>query len=103
MGENENYEMEFNKSDGYMYGKNHEMFYANSLDVQTSITDFMINFKQSTPNGFLNNQKIIMNPSLAKQLRNALEQAILQHEEMHGDIKDIDTLQNEMSQFYGEK
>lgn len=97
-----NDELKFNQSDEYMYEENHEMFYANSLDVQTSITDFMINFKQSTPNGFLNNQKIIMNPSLAKQLKNVLEQALYQHGLMHGEVKDIDTLQNEMSNFYDE-
>lgn len=101
--EDNNFELEFNKSDEYMYGENHEMFYANSLDVQTSITDFMINFKQSTPSGFLNNQKVIMNPSLANQLKNALEQALYQHEQMHGKVKDIDTLQNEMSAFYDEE
>ncbi|GGH99144.1 MULTISPECIES: DUF3467 domain-containing protein [Mammaliicoccus] len=100
--ERNNDELKFNQIDEYMYEENHEMFYANSLDVQTSITDFMINFKQSTPNGFLNNQKIIMNPSLAKQLKNVLEQAFYQHEQMHGEVKDIDTLQNEMSNFYDE-
>ena len=50
--ERNNDELKFNQIDEYMYEENHEMFYANSLDVQTSITDFMINFKQSTPNGF---------------------------------------------------
>lgn len=95
-----NNEMTFEKSDGYINGEDFSMFYANSLDVQTSITDFMVNFKQSTPNGFLENQKIIMNPSLAKQLRNALNQAINQHEIVHGEVKDIDELQNEMSSHY---
>lgn len=103
MEDNTDYEVEFDQSDEYIYGENHEMFYANSLDVQTSITDFMVNFKQSTPNGFLENKKVIMNPSLAKQLKNALEQAINQHEKIHGEIKDIDTLQIEMSKYYEEE
>ncbi|MDW4104132.1 DUF3467 domain-containing protein [Staphylococcus saprophyticus] len=103
MSEETNYETNFEQSDNYIYGENHEMFYANSLDVQTSITDFMVNFKQSIPNGFLENKKVIMNPSLAKQLKNALEQAIYQHEKMHGEIKDIDTLQIEMSNYYEEE
>lgn len=103
MSEETNYETNFEQSDNYIYGESHEMFYANSLDVQTSITDFMVNFKQSIPNGFLENKKVIMNPSLAKQLKNALEQAIYQHEKMHGEIKDIDTLQIEMSNYYEEE
>ncbi|WP_225792888.1 DUF3467 domain-containing protein [Staphylococcus aureus] len=44
-----------------------------------------------------------MNPSLAKQLNKALEQALSQYENMHGKIKDIDTLQNEMSEIYGDE
>ncbi|WP_257784498.1 MULTISPECIES: hypothetical protein [Bacteria] len=44
-----------------------------------------------------------MNPSLAKQLKNALEQAVDQHEKMHEKIKDIDTLQIEMSNYYEEE
>ncbi|WP_426458394.1 DUF3467 domain-containing protein [Staphylococcus nepalensis] len=103
MSKETDYEINFEQSDDYIYGENHEMFYANSLDVQTSITDFMVNFKQSTPNGFLRNQKIIMNPSLAKQLKKALGQAIDQHEKMHGEIKDIDSLQIEMSNYYDEE
>lgn len=103
MSEETNYETNFEQSDNYIYGESHEMFYANSLDVQTSITDFMVNFKQSIPNGFLENKKVIMNPSLAKQLKIALEQAIYQHEKMHGEIKDIDTLQIEMSNYYEEE
>lgn len=102
MSEELNNDIEFNRSDDYIHGENYEMFYANSLDVQTSITDFMVNFKQSTPNGFLENQKILMNPSLAKQLKKALDQAIVQHESIHGEIKDIDTLQIEMSNYYEE-
>lgn len=102
MEDNTNYEVEFDQNDNYIYGENQEMFYANSLDVQTSITDFMVNFKQSTPSGFLDNKKVIMNPSLAKQLKKALGQAIDQHEKMHGEIKDIDSLQIEMSNYYDE-
>ncbi|MCE4990805.1 DUF3467 domain-containing protein [Staphylococcus hominis] len=94
-------EVELYKEDGYIHGENYSMFYANSLDVRTSITDVMINFKQSTPNGFLDNTKIIMNPSLAKELFNALNKAIVQHENIHGEIKDIETLQKEMNDFYG--
>lgn len=94
---------ELNNSESYLYGEDYKIFYANSLDIQASITDFMINFKQSIPDGFLNNKKIIMNPSLAKQLRNALNQAIYQHEQMHGEIKDIETLQSEMSKLYEEE
>ncbi|MFT2140084.1 MULTISPECIES: DUF3467 domain-containing protein [unclassified Staphylococcus] len=96
-------EMSFTKEDEYIHGENFSMFYANSLDVQTSITDFIVNFKQSTPNGFLDNQKIIMNPSLAKQLKNALDLGLKRHEEIHGEVKDIDTLQVEMSNFYEEE
>lgn len=96
----DNNEMTFERNDDYIFGEDFSMFYANSLDVQTSITDFMVNFKQSTPSGFLENKKIIMNPSLAKQLRNSLNQAINQHELVHGEVKDIDELQNEMSTHY---
>ncbi|MCQ9987676.1 DUF3467 domain-containing protein [Staphylococcus aureus] len=44
-----------------------------------------------------------MNPSLAKQLNKALEQSLSQYENMHGTIKDIDTLQNEMIKIYGDE
>ncbi|EGQ3557265.1 DUF3467 domain-containing protein [Staphylococcus pseudintermedius] len=74
------------------------IFYTNSLEMRTSIKDFMINFTQHTPNGFVENRNIMMNPSLAKQLRNALDEAINQYEEIHGPIKDIDTLQNEFDE-----
>ncbi|OFV21586.1 MULTISPECIES: DUF3467 domain-containing protein [Staphylococcus] len=97
---NENDDMEFNREDGYVYGEDFSMFYANSLDIQTSITDFIINFKQSTPNGFLDNKKIIMNPSLAKQLHKALSEAIEQYESVHNEVKDINTLQKEMDTYY---
>ena len=43
-----------------------------------------------------------MNPKLTQKLKNVLEQAFYQHEQMHGEVKDIDTLQNEMSNFYDE-
>ncbi|KTT58901.1 DUF3467 domain-containing protein [Staphylococcus epidermidis] len=96
----ENDSIELNRENGYVYDEDLSMFYANSLDIQTSITDFMINFKQSTPNGFLDNKKIIMNPSLAKQLYKALSEAIDQYETVHHEIKDINTLQNEMDTYY---
>lgn len=93
--------LEINKKDDYIFGEDYSMFYANSLDIQTSITDFMINFKQSTPNGFLENKKIIINPSLAKQLHKALTEAINQYESIHDEIKDINRLQDEMDNYYG--
>ncbi|HAR4511991.1 TPA: DUF3467 domain-containing protein [Staphylococcus aureus] len=103
MDENKRLNVELNKSNDYIFGESYEIFYANALDVQVSITDLMVDFKQHTPSGFLSNKKIIMNPSLAKQLNKALEQALSQYENMHGTIKDIDTLQNEMSKIYGDE
>ncbi|PTL13564.1 DUF3467 domain-containing protein, partial [Staphylococcus gallinarum] len=103
MNENQHDEIEYDDRNSYLYGENYETFYANSLDMRTSITDFMVNFKQGTPEGYLSNSKIIMNPSLAKELRNALNEAIERDESIHGEIKDIQTLQIEMSNYNEEE
>ncbi|UXR29339.1 DUF3467 domain-containing protein [Staphylococcus simulans] len=87
--------VDYNRNSDYVNAMDLSIFYANSLEMRTSITDIMINFTQHTPYGFVENRNIMMSPSLAKQLRNALNEAIMQHEEIHGEIKDIDTLQKE--------
>ena len=48
MDENERLNVELNKSNDYIFGESYEIFYANALDVQVSITDLMVDFKQHT-------------------------------------------------------
>ncbi|NHM75428.1 DUF3467 domain-containing protein [Staphylococcus sp. 11007852] len=90
--------IDYERNSEQLTGIDPYIFYTNSLEMRTSITDFMINFTQHTPNGFVENKNVMMSPSLAKQLKNALDEAINQYEDIHGEIKDIDTLQKEFDE-----
>ncbi|WP_338637852.1 hypothetical protein V8H04_06220 [Staphylococcus aureus] len=49
MDENEKLNVELNKSNDYIFGESYEIFYANALDVQVSITDLYGGFQTTYP------------------------------------------------------
>lgn len=87
-------------NEDYLSGEKLDVFFSNSIDVRASITDIMINFKRAVPEGYIDNNKIIMSPNLAKELKEVLEQAIYDYENVHGEVKNIEDLTIEKRDSY---
>ncbi|MDJ1156069.1 DUF3467 domain-containing protein [Macrococcus caseolyticus] len=71
-----------------------EVFFANSLGVQTSPTDFVIEFETKMPNNIINPKSVILNPMIAKELLYLLHGAVKMYENNFGEIPDSIELRN---------
>ncbi|QIH78321.1 DUF3467 domain-containing protein [Macrococcoides canis] len=75
-------------------GLDREVFFANSLGIQTSPTDFVIEFETKMPDNLINPKSVILNPMIAKELLYLLHSAVNMYEYNYGEIPNSMELRN---------
>ncbi|WP_414055184.1 DUF3467 domain-containing protein [Macrococcus equi] len=76
-------------------GLERDVFFANSLGIQTSATDFVIEFETKMPDGIVNPKSVILNPMIAKELSMLLNNAVKQYEYNYGEVPIAHELRNQ--------
>jgi len=63
-----------------------EYMYVNSAEVATGDNDFVVKVQTNLPEGLGRETALLLSPRMAKQLRDVLNDAVLDYEELVGEI-----------------